>query len=183
MENYLTFRSQSTGSRSKSSIYVEIETETCHLIHGHCLGHRERFGQSTSRVRFITDALLIKEFFTQRIKASQVETQCREVQGAHDTVLDYGDLFSVTFRDDNVQEFDARWDEILLSMSKIPSDDILESLYQLRKRESNQLKTVLELYDIEIHHKISKPDYQKLKTMVKRSIDQTLRLRNFWRQK
>ena len=32
---------------------------------------------------------------------------------------------------------------------------------------------------MEIHQKISRPDYQKLKTMVKRSIDQKLRLRNF----
>ena len=52
------------------------------------------------------------------------------VIGAHDTVLDYADLFSVTLRDDNIQEFDTRWDEVLLSMSKIPSDDIFESLYK-----------------------------------------------------
>ena len=32
---------------------------------------------------------------------------------------------------------------------------------------------------MEIHQKISMPNYQKLKTMVKRSIDQKLRLRNF----
>ena len=38
-------------------------------------------------------------------------------------------------------------------MSKIPSDDILESLYKLKIRESDQLKTVLELYDMEIHQK------------------------------
>ena len=50
------------------------------------------------------------------------------VTGAHDTVLDYADLFSVTRHDDNVQEYDTRWDEVLLSMSKILSDDILESL-------------------------------------------------------
>ena len=62
------------------------------------------------------------------------------VTGAHDTVLDHADLFSVT---------------------------------------SAQLKTVLELYDMEIHQKISLPNYQKLKTMVKRRIDQKLRLRNF----
>ena len=46
------------------------------------------------------------------------------VAGAHDAVLDYADLFSVTLRDDNIQEFDTRWDDILLSMSKIPSDEI-----------------------------------------------------------
>ena len=101
------------------------------------------------------------------------------VTGAHDTVLDYADLFSVTLRDDDVQEFDTRWDEVLLSMSKIPSDDVLESLYKLRIRESAQLKTILELYDMEIHQKISVPNYQLLKTMVKRSIDQKLPLRIF----
>ena len=75
------------------------------------------------------------------------------VTGAHDTVLDYANLFSITNRDDNIQEFDTRWDEVLLSMSKFPSDDV--SLYKLRLRESDQLKTVLELYDMEIHQKIS----------------------------
>ena len=39
-------------------------------------------------------------------------------------------------------------------------------------------KLFLELYDVEIHQKISMPNYQKLKTVVKRSIDQKLRLRN-----
>ena len=101
------------------------------------------------------------------------------VTGAHDTVLDYADSFSVTLRDDNVQEFDTKWDEILLSMTKVPPDDVLDSLYKLTIRESDQLKTVLELYDLEVHQKISMPNYEKLKTMVKRSIDQKLRLRNF----
>ena len=58
------------------------------------------------------------------------------VTGAHDTVLDYADLFSINFRNDNVQEFDTRWDEIQKSMTKIPSDDTLESLYKLRMRFS-----------------------------------------------
>ena len=64
------------------------------------------------------------------------------VAGAHDIVLDYAELFSITLRDDNVQKFDTRWDEVLTSISKIPSDDVLESLYKLRTRESDQLKTV-----------------------------------------
>ena len=44
-------------------------------------------------------------------------------------------------------EFDTRWDEVLLSMTKIPSDDCLESLHKLRIHKSDQLKTVFELYD------------------------------------
>ena len=69
--------------------------------------------------------------------------------------------------------------KFLLSMSKIPSDDVLESLYKLRIRESAQPKTVLELYEMEIHQKESMPNCQRLKTTVKRSIDQKPRLRNF----
>ena len=95
------------------------------------------------------------------------------VTGVHDTVVDYADSFCITLRNHNVQDFDTRWDEILLSMTKIPSDDdVLESLYKLRIRGSDQLKTLLELYDMEIHQKISTPNYQISKTMVKRSIDQ-----------
>ena len=64
------------------------------------------------------------------------------VTGAHDTVLDYADLFTITLRNDDVQQLDTRWDEFLLSMTKIPPDDVLENLYKLRIRESDQLKTV-----------------------------------------
>ena len=48
----------------------------------------------------------------------------------NDSVLDYVDLFSIVFRNDNVQEFDRRWDEIFLSIEQFPLDDILESLYK-----------------------------------------------------
>ena len=75
------------------------------------------------------------------------------VTGAHDTALGYADLFSISLRNDNFQDFDTRWDEILLSMTKIPLDDVLDCLYKLRIRESDQLKTVLEQYDTEIHQR------------------------------
>ena len=64
-------------------------------------------------------------------------------------------------------------------MTTIPSDEILEGLYKLRLRESEKLKTVLELYDLEIHQKKAEPDYHRLKTIVKRSIDGNLRVKNF----
>ena len=63
-------------------------------------------------------------------------------------------------------------------MTKIPSDDTLEGLYKLRIRESEKLKTVLELYHLEIHQKKLGPDYHRLKTMVKRSIEQEIRNKN-----
>ena len=101
------------------------------------------------------------------------------VTGAHDSVENYADLFTISLRNDDIQEFDSKWDGILLSMTKIPPDDILEGLYKLRIRESEKLKTVLELYDLEIHQKKLGPDYHRLKTMVKRSIEQDIRNKNF----
>ena len=64
-------------------------------------------------------------------------------------------------------------------MTQIPSDDILESLHKSRIRESEKLKTVLELYNMEILQKKAALDYHILKTMVKRSIEQNLRMKNF----
>ena len=75
------------------------------------------------------------------------------VTGANDSVENYADLFATSLQNDDVQEFDSKWDGILLTMTKIPPDDILEGLYNLRIRESEKLKTVLELYDLEIHQK------------------------------
>ena len=68
--------------------------------------------------------------------------------GVHDSVENYADLFTISLRNDDIQEFDSKWEGILMSMTKIPPDDILEGLYKLRIRESEKLKTVLELYDL-----------------------------------
>ena len=99
--------------------------------------------------------------------------------GANDSVEHYADLFTIGLRNDDIQEFDSKWDGILLSMTQIPPGDILEGLCKLRIRESEKLKTVLELYGLEIHQKKIGPDYHRLKTMVKRSIEQDIRNRNF----
>ena len=45
---------------------------------------------------------------------------------AHDTVLDYVDLFFITLRNDNFQEFDTRWNDISYSLTKIPSGKLVQ---------------------------------------------------------
>ena len=89
--------------------------------------------------------------------------------GANDSVENYVDLFTVVLRNDDMQEF---------AVTQIPSDDILEGLYKLRIRESEKLKTVLELYNAEIHQKKARPDHHRWKTMVQGSIEQNLRIKN-----
>ena len=101
------------------------------------------------------------------------------VTGSHDSVENYTDQFTIVLRNDDIQEFDSKWDGNLLSMTKIPHDDILEGLYKLRIRESEKLKNVLELFSLEIHQKKAGPDYHREKTMVQRSIEQEIRNKNF----
>ena len=116
-------------------------------------------------------------FFRGRLIAYLIYEQFRGI-GTDDSVENYTDLFTISLRNDDIQEFDSKWDGILLSMAKIPHDDILEGLYKLRIRESDKLKTVLELYDLETQKKLG-PDYHRLKAMVKRSIGQEIRNKNF----
>ena len=103
------------------------------------------------------------------------------VTGTDDSVENYTDLFTIVLRNDDIQEFDSKWDGILLCMTKIPHDDILEGLYKLRIRESEKFKTVLELFNMEIQNEDGL-DYQRLKTVVKRNIEQDSRNKNIWCQ-
>ena len=73
------------------------------------------------------------------------------VTGANDSVENNADLFTIVLPNDDIHEFDPKWDESISSMTKIPPDDTLEGLYKLRTRESEKLKTILELYDLEFH--------------------------------
>ena len=66
------------------------------------------------------------------------------VTGAHGSVENYADLFTISLRMDDVQEFDSKmgWN-FLVPTRKIPSDDILEGLYKFGLRGSEKLKTVI----------------------------------------
>ena len=64
-----------------------------------------------------------------------------QVTGTHKILLDFSDLMGVTLRGDDVLGFDTRWDEVLLSTHEAQSDGLLESMCEMRIRESGQLKT------------------------------------------
>ena len=75
------------------------------------------------------------------------------VIGANDSVENYADLITIVLRNDDIQEFDSKCDGVL-SISKIPPDDILEGLYKLRIRASEKIKTVLELYNMGVQRAV-----------------------------
>ena len=89
------------------------------------------------------------------------------VTGAHEAVLDNTDLFSISSHGDDVQDFDTGWDQALLSTGEVPKDSFLESVYKTRIRVSDQLKTVLAIYEQGVNQRQPKPSYQKMKTMRK----------------
>ena len=149
-----------------------------------------------ARIASVLNKIIHNSHFKRKISLEEQKAQkedrflrCRQiaylvydqfrVTGTDDSVENYTDLFTIVLQNDDIQEFDSKWDGILLSMTKIPHDDILEGLYKLRTRESEKLKTVLELYDLETHQKKLGPDYYRLKNMVKRSIEQEIRNKNF----
>ena len=72
---------------------------------------------------------------------------------------------------------------MFLSMTKNPSDDILEQLYKLRIREPEKLETVLELYDLETHQKKVGPDYHRLKNNGEKKYRARFTKPEFWSQK
>ena len=54
------------------------------------------------------------------------------VTGSHDSVENYTDLFTIVLRNDDIQEFDSKWDGILLSMMKIPPDEDIGRIVKIK---------------------------------------------------
>ena len=88
-------------------------------------------------------------------------------------------MFTMTLQNDDVQDFDVRWDHAPLTVSEMPSDPILERLYKSKLQNSAQLQTVMALYDQEFARNTGTPNCQQLRTAVKLHIDQMVRNRNF----
>ena len=99
--------------------------------------------------------------------------------GANEAVQGLADLFTMCLQNDDVQDFDVRWDRALLTVSEMLTDAILEGLYMSKLQNSVQLRTVMALYDQEVARNNGTPNYQRSKTAVKLHNDQMVRNRNF----
>ena len=86
-------------------------------------------------------------------------------------------MFTISLQNDDVQDFDVRWDQALLTVSGMPSDVILEGLYKSKLQDAVQHQTVLALYDQETARDNGQPNYSRLKTALKLHIDQMMRTR------
>ena len=88
-------------------------------------------------------------------------------------------LFNIRLQNDDVPDFDTRWDQALLAASEIPTEMALEGFCKSKLQGSVQLQTVLALYEQENGPNNEPPNCSILKTKVRPHIDQTMRTRNF----
>ena len=50
--------------------------------------------------------------------------------GAFESVQELSDLFTTRLQNDDVQDFDVRWDQALLSTNETLTDTVLEGFYK-----------------------------------------------------
>ena len=90
--------------------------------------------------------------------------------GASDTAQGLSDLLSICLQDADVQDFDTRWDQILLGTIEMPRN---------RLQGFEQLQTVFAMYNQELSRDRVPPSCEKLRKMVRQHVDQTIRAQNF----
>ena len=96
-----------------------------------------------ARILSALNEIIQNSYFKKRVSSEELKAQKEDrflrgrqiayliyeyfrVTGVNYSVENYADLFTVALRNDDIQEFVSKWDGIPLSMTKIPSDDILE---------------------------------------------------------
>ena len=93
--------------------------------------------------------------------------------GAHEAVQGLSDWFNIRLRNDDVQDFDTTWHQALLSASENPPEMFLEGFFKSELQDSVQFQTALTMYEQENIRNNERPNDSRLKTPVRRHIDQT----------
>ena len=74
-----------------------------------------------------------KRFLKGRQHCLHIFSVTFKFSGTGQALLDFNDLLRVQLKNDNVQDFDAKWDEVLLSMKKI----FMRTYWQFCRRTSS----------------------------------------------
>ena len=82
---------------------------------------------------------------------------------AYDAARSLSDFISICLQDDDVQDFDTRWDPILLGTSEMPPENVLEGLYRNRLQGSEQLQTAFAMYKQELSRGSRGAELSKIK--------------------
>ena len=86
-------------------------------------------------------------------------------------VREFQDFINLELRGDNLSNFVTAWDKCLLTMTNLPTPDIMESTFRTQVVKSDKLKEVMKMYNWEINQKGAKPSYESLRRMVNTYIE------------
>ena len=67
--------------------------------------------------------------------------------GFYEEIQSLSGLFSIQLENDDIQDFDLRWEQASLFRSDPPSDKNLEGRYLSKLQDSSQLQTIMALYN------------------------------------
>ena len=83
--------------------------------------------------------------------------------GSYYEIQGLSGLFSIKLENDDIQDFDLRWEQALLLTSDPPSDKVLEGLYVSKLQDSPQAQTIMALSNQEILRGGGKRDCHRLR--------------------
>ena len=87
---------------------------------------------------------------------------------------------NVELKSDDVQSFNTRWDETIISMKKQPDDEHLQHLYYRQLQQSEQVMPLLSLCIPGTVQKGESQDHTRLKQMVVRCMELNTREKHFF---
>ena len=83
--------------------------------------------------------------------------------GDYEAVQGPPDLFNIRLQNDDVPDFDTRWDQAPLAASEIPTEMVPVGSYKSKKlQDSVQLQAVLALHEQENARNNEQPSYSRL---------------------
>ena len=114
------------------------------------------FGRWTSRVKFAPAPVFQQKEWCGTMKSIPPATGRQnlhdyfKISATGEALLDFNDLLRDHLKNDNVHGFDTKWDEVLLSMTKVPEEDTLEIVFK---------KTAPSLRGFETSHGLASAEY------------------------
>ena len=70
--------------------------------------------------------------------------------GSSDEIQGSEVVFNVKLENDDIQDIDLRWEQLLLFRSDPPSDNVFGGFYVTKLQHSSQIQTITALYNEEI---------------------------------
>ena len=71
-----------------------------------------------------------------------------KISGTSEAPFDYNDLMRVQLKSDNMRGFDTKCDEVLLSMTEVPDEDLFEKIVKLLMPRTCRIRRTRQLFSI-----------------------------------